>query len=136
MLGVIVERLRDMSDTRHEDLCDRTFQFACDVFDFCEELTRSPGLPRRIAYQLFDAAGSIGANREEAKAAYSRLEFTAKNAISLKECREARFWLRLAAAKSLGDATRRTQLLRECDQLVAILTTTIKTLQVGRPKNL
>jgi four helix bundle protein len=120
-----------MSYGRYEDLCDRTFQFACDVFDFCDGLSRVPGLPRRLTYQLFDAAGSVGANREEAKAAYSRLEFAAKNSISLKECREARFWLRLAEAKSLGDATLRARLLRESDQLVAILTATVKTLQIG-----
>jgi four helix bundle protein len=120
-----------MPHGRHEDLCDRTFEFACDVFDFCEELTRVPGLPRRLGYQLFDAAGSVGANREEAKAAYSRLEFAAKNSISLKECREARFWLRLAEAKSLGDAARRSRLLRESDQLAAIFTATVKALQLG-----
>src|SRR5712692_2501942 len=91
-----------------EDLTARTFQFACDVYDFCEQLTRQPGLAMRVAYQLFDAAGSVGANREEAKAAHSRREFTAKNAISLKECREANFWLRLADAKSLGNKELRT----------------------------
>jgi four helix bundle protein len=114
-----------------EDLTERTFRFACDVYDFCETLTRDPGLPRRIAYQLFDAAGSVGANREEAKASYSRREFTAKNAILLKECREANFWLRITEAKSLGDATARRRLLQESDQLVSIFTSAVKTLQTG-----
>ena len=102
-----------------EDLTERTFRFVCDVYDFCETLARNPGLPRRIAYQLFDAAGSVGANREEAKASYSRREFTAKNAISLKECRESKYWLRIAQAKSLGNSGQREKLLRESDQLVA-----------------
>jgi four helix bundle protein len=123
-----------MSSRPPEDLADRTFKFACDAFDFCEELARLPGLPRRIAYQLFDAAGSVGANREEAKAAYSRLEFAAKTAISLKECREARFWLRLTESKSLGDPKKRARLLGESDQLIAIFTTIVKTLQVGGKK--
>ena len=114
-----------------EDLTERTFRFVCDVYDFCETLARNPGLPRRIAYQLFDAAGSVGANREEAKASYSRREFTAKNAISLKECREANFWLRVTEAKSLGDATARRRLLQESDQLVSIFTSSVKRLQVG-----
>ena len=112
-----------------EDLCERTFRFVCDIYDYCGDLVRFGGLPRRIAYQLFDAAGSVGSNREEAKAAYSRKDFTAKNSISLRECREAKFWLRLAAAKSLGNAQRRTRLLAEVDQLVAIFTTTVKQLQ-------
>src|SRR5436190_14647889 len=114
-----------------EDLTERTFRFVCDVYDFCETLARDSGLPRRIAYQLFDAAGSVGANREEAKASYSRREFTAKNAISLKECREANFWLRVTEAKSLGDPMARRRLLQESDQLVSIFTSTVKRLQLG-----
>jgi four helix bundle protein len=114
-----------------EDLTKRMFRFTCDVYDFCEELARDPGLARRLAYQLFDAAGSVGANREEAKAAYSRREFTSKSAISLKECREANFWLRVADAKSLGSADRRTHLLNESNQLISILTTSVKRLQTS-----
>jgi len=114
-----------------EDLTERTFRFACDVYDFCDALARDPGLSRRIAYQLFDAAGSVGANREEAKASYSRKEFTAKNAISLKECREANFWLRITEAKSLGDAAARRRLLDESNQLVSIFTSSVKSLQLG-----
>jgi four helix bundle protein len=114
-----------------EDLCERTFQFTCDIYDFCDELTRLPGLPRRLAYQLFDAAGSVGANREEAKAAYSRKEFASKNSISLKECREANYWLRVAEMKGLGDSKRRKRLLGESDQLISIFTTMVRKLQTG-----
>src|SRR6266436_3487778 len=102
-----------MSARTPEDLTERMFRFACDAYDYCDELTRVPGLPRRLGHQLFDAAGSVGANREEAKAAYSRREFATKSAISLKECREARFWLRVADEKALGNQDRRRRLLKE-----------------------
>lgn len=85
-----------MSNHPPEDLSERSFKFVCDVYDYCEELVRLKGLPCRFAYQLFDAAGSVGANRAESKSAYSDKEFASKNAISLKECREALFWLRVA----------------------------------------
>jgi four helix bundle protein len=111
------------------DLRERVFQFACGVFDFCEELAQRPGMGRRIAYQLFDAASSIGANLEEAKAAYSRREFAAKNSISLKESRESKYWLRLADAKSLGNEAERRQLLKEADALVAMLTVGVNRLK-------
>jgi four helix bundle protein len=45
---------------------------------------------------LFDAGSSIGANLAESKAAYSRKELAAKNAISLKESHESKYWLRVA----------------------------------------
>jgi four helix bundle protein len=112
-----------------ENLSERSFQFACDVYDYCEDLVRLKGLPCRLAYQLFDAAGSVGTNCAEAKSAYSDKEFAVKNAICLKECREARFWLRVADVKSLGNAASRQYLLRESNELVAIYVTAVHNLQ-------
>src|SRR3954471_6280902 len=102
-----------MSDQPPEDLFERCFRFACDIYDYCEDLVKLRGLPCRLAYQLFDAAGSVGANRAESKSSYSDKEFAAKNAICLKEAREASFWLRVAAAKRLGREDRLRRLLKE-----------------------
>lgn len=118
-----------MASNDSEDLCERTFQFASDVYDYAFDLVELSGLPRLLAHQLFDAASSVGANREEAIAAYSRRDFAAKNSISLRESREAKFWLRLADAKKLGCADRRTKLLKEADELVSMFTTIVKRLQ-------
>ena len=115
-----------------EDLSPRCFQFSCDVYDFCQSLVRVGGLARRLGYQLFDAASSVGANRAESKSAYSRREFRSKNAICLKEAREAAFWLRLAGAKSLGDPQRRRRLIQESDELVAIFVTVVRNLKGGK----
>src|SRR6202035_2656464 len=71
-----------MSIEEPEDLFEQSFQFVCDVYDYCEDLVKLRGLPCRLAYQLFDAAGSVGANRAESKSSYSDKEFAAKNAIS------------------------------------------------------
>jgi len=118
-----------VSDRAPEDLSDRSFQFASDVYDFCEDLVRLSGLPSRLAGQLFDAAASVGANRAESKSSYSRKEFTAKNAICLKESREARFWLRLADTKGLGNAHLRQRLLQESGELVAIYVSVVRSLK-------
>jgi four helix bundle protein len=128
-LGAVLDRRARMTGEPHEDLSERSFRFACDVYDYCEDLVRLRGLPCRIAYQLFDSAGSIGANRAEAKSSYSGKEFASKNAISLKESREARYWLRLAAAKNLGNAARRAALLREANELVAFYATIVRRLK-------
>ena len=117
-----------MTPRPSEDLSERCFRFASDVYDYCEDLVQFGGLPRRVAYQLFDAASSVAANRAEAKSAYSDREFAAKNAIVLKECREARFWLQLAETKSLGSVQKRAPLL-ESNELVAIFAVTVRNLQ-------
>ena len=56
-----------MQYSSETDFRERALRFTCDVFDFCEELARTPGMARRVAYQLFDAVSSIGANLEEAR---------------------------------------------------------------------
>ena len=112
-----------------EDLSERSFRFSCDTYDYCEELVRLRGLPSRLAHQLFDAAGSVGANRAEAKSAYTDREFAAKNAIVLREAREARFWLRLADVKSLGNRSTRRRLLQEAEELVSIYTKVVQKLK-------
>ena len=118
-----------MAEEPREGFRDRAFKFTCKLFDFCEELARTPGPSRQVAYQLFNAGSSIGANLEESKAAYSRRELASKNAISLKESRETKYWLRIAEAKSLGKSELRDWLLDEADQFVAMLTVSVRRLQ-------
>ncbi|HEV8211921.1 MAG TPA: four helix bundle protein [Vicinamibacterales bacterium] len=118
-----------MSTPSPEDLFERSFRFTCDVYDYCEDLVRLRGLPCRLAYQLFDAAGSVGANRAESKSSYSDKEFASKNAICLKESREARFWLRVADAKALGNSDRRKRLLQESNELVSIYAVIVRKLK-------
>ena len=111
------------------DLRERALLFTNALFDYCEELARIPGPSRRLSNQLFDAGSAIGANLEEAKAAYSRRELASKTAIALKESRETKYWLRVAEAKSLGPDQVRTWLLQEADEFVAMLTASVRRLQ-------
>lgn len=122
-----------MTVDTQRDLADRTFKFACAIVKFCLKLSAEPGVARRIAWQLADAGTSIAANYEEAKAAYSRRDFTAKTSIVLKEARESRLWLRVIAANSLARPEEVGPLLNESNELVAIFTASMKTL---RAKNI
>jgi four helix bundle protein len=124
-----LKQLAPMPQMPPADFRERAFRFTCKLFDYCEELARLPGPRRRIADQLFDAGSSIGANLAEAKAAYSRRELAAKNAISLKESHESECWLRIAEAKSLGNTQLRDWLLQEADEFVAMLTVSVRRLQ-------
>ncbi len=71
----------------------------------------------------------IGANLAESKAAYSRRELASKNAISLKESHESKYWLRVAHAKALGQKELREWLLQESDEFVAMLTISVRRLE-------
>jgi four helix bundle protein len=71
---------------------------------------------------------SIGANVEEATAAISKKDFTAKMSISSKEARETRYWLRLLDKSKLVNLDF-TKQLNEVEQLINILTAIVKTAQ-------
>jgi len=124
--GVIFEGLDGMPNSKPRDLCDRTFLFACDIVAFCLALSQRPGAHRQIAGQLLRAGTSVGANAEEARAAYSRREFACKNSVVLREARESRFWLRLIAATRLVPTPSVEPLLAEVNELVGIYTATVK----------
>jgi four helix bundle protein len=65
---------------------------------------------------------SVGANLEEASAGESKPDFISKVAISRKEAREARYWLRLMAATRTGLPPTVGPLRQEAEELVGILT--------------
>jgi four helix bundle protein len=115
-----------MSSQKPRDLCERTFLFSRDVVAFCLAFSQGPGAHRQIAGQLLRAGTSVGANAEEAKAAYTRREFACKNSLVLREARESRFWLRLIVATQLASVEQIESLLAEANELVGIYTATVK----------
>lgn len=107
------------------DIRARAELFADDAYQFTERLRATSDRHRGLIDQLNDAAGSIGANLEEAQDAQSKKDFIHKNALALKEAREARYWLRLARARERSLRPLAVTLITECSELIAIITTII-----------
>jgi four helix bundle protein len=104
-----------------DDINERALAFACRVISpFVASLSERAG-HRRIADQLVGAAGGIGSNLEEARAASSRREFVRFNEIALRESRESAFWLSICRRTTLGDQIVCEELLDEARQLVRII---------------
>jgi four helix bundle protein len=77
------------------DIRARTYLFARECIQLGRRVTAlRDSVLNRLVIQLVDAAGSVGANLEEAAAGQTKPDFTTKNCVSLKEVREAKFWLR------------------------------------------
>lgn len=87
---------------KSRDLRVRSFQFTVDVVRFCRSTLIADAVLRRVAYQLIDSAGSVGANLEESGAGQTKPDFIAKQCVALKEAREARYWLRVIVAAEPG----------------------------------
>jgi len=118
-----------MPQTPPRDLGERTFEFACDVVNYCRDLSKEPGVVRHIAWQLAEAATPAAAQYQEARAAYSRKEFAAKNSGSLKELRESDLWLREILICGIGPRHTPAALQNESNQLVAIFTASMRRLR-------
>ena len=103
----------------HNDLMERLFSFSVNVIKFLRLIPGSPEA-RVIKHQLIKAATSGGANYEESQAGISRREFSMKVAISLKEIREANYWLRIVDSVDLIKDDRHTNLIKESDELKSI----------------
>ncbi len=102
------------------DLMERLFSFSVDVIKFLRNIPDSPEA-RVIKHQLIKAATSGGANYEESQAGVSRREFKMKVAISLKEIREANYWLRVILRAELLKDDLLTHLIKESNELKLIL---------------
>jgi four helix bundle protein len=105
------------------DIHDRTFLYACRIVDFCKPVLLPRAAVRELACQLIRSGTSVGANIEEATGAESRRDFRSKLAISRKEAREARFWLRVIAHAEPRLNTDAVPLIDETRQLIQIITT-------------
>jgi four helix bundle protein len=113
-----------MESGKGADLRERAFEFACRVVELHRFVYKSEPSLRDISRQATSAATSVGANLEEADAAQSRPDFISKCNISLKEAREARYWLRVLA-RTLK-SKRLAPLMAESTELIAILTAIVK----------
>ena len=80
-----------------------------------------------LSKQLLRSGTSIGANVAEANQARSRPDFVSKLSIALKEAVETENWLNLLADSEYLTSEQSKSLLIDCEELVRILTSSIKT---------
>jgi four helix bundle protein len=74
-----------------------------------------------ISSQILRSGTSIGANIEEAIGGASRKDFTNKLAISYKEARETKYWLRLLRDSEILENSLAESLLTDCEELLKLL---------------
>jgi four helix bundle protein len=108
------------------DIRDRSFLFAVDAVKFAQIVADRGWIMSRLATQLVDSGGSVGANLQEAEGGQTKPDFIMKNCTALKEAREAHFWLRLIAAVEPSLKPKATPLISESRELISIVYTIIK----------
>ena len=79
-----------------------------------------------LCSQILRSGTSIGANVEEAEGGSSRKDFINKMQIAYKESRETHYWLRLLMDSELLEKKMAVSFIRDCEELLRILTTILK----------
>ena len=111
---------------RRYDLEDRLIRFGAEVCRLAEQLPDT-FMGKHIARQMIRSSTSPVANYGEVQTAESRRDFVHKLRICVKELRETRAWLKLIVRLELCPDSAVVNALRECDELIAILATSVRT---------
>ena len=100
--------------------------FAVQVISVVEALPNSKAA-NHIGGQLVRSGTAPAANYGEARSAESRRDFLHKMKVALKELRESLVWLKIIARKTLCPASEVADSIHECDELVSIFVSSVKT---------
>ncbi len=82
-----------------------------------------------LSKQVLRSGTSIGANIAEAFYAQSEADFIAKLYISRKEAGETIYWIELLRDASYLDIHKASSILEDCEELMKLLTSSIKTMK-------
>ena len=114
-----------------DNLSNRLRVFAGRVLRLTKTMGRDPA-SRHVLRQVVRSASGGGSNYNEARSAESRADFIHKVSIAAKETRETLYWLQLMQEAELVEEPL-DELVDEANQLVAILTQSVKTAKSRLP---
>jgi four helix bundle protein len=114
------------------DIRKRAFQYSLRAIKLYHALQEAKdGAGWVIGKQYLRAATSIGANIEEAQAGETRADFIHKYGIAQKEARETVYWLCLLAEGAIVPRRRLTPLIKESEEIYAVITAIIRNAKIG-----
>jgi len=108
-----------------EDLRTRTKRFALRVIHLYSALPKKTEA-QVIGKQLLRSGTSVGAHYREAVRSRSDAEFISKIEGGLQELEESVYWMELLVESGIIKTERLEELMKEADELTAILVTCVK----------
>ncbi|MCD6293928.1 MAG: four helix bundle protein [Deltaproteobacteria bacterium] len=108
-----------------EDLRTRTKQFALRVIRLYSALPKKTEA-QVIGKQLLRSGTSVGAHYREGIRSRSDAEFISKIEGGLQELEESIYWMELLVESGIIKTERLNELMKEADELTAILVTCVK----------
>ncbi|MDD5291190.1 MAG: four helix bundle protein [Patescibacteria group bacterium] len=111
-----------------EELKQRTKNFALRAIKLVNALPNTIA-GRNIGSQLFRSGTSVAANYRAACRSRSTAEFLAKLNTVIEEADESLFWIEIIKESKIIDENRLHSLLKEADEIVAIMVASRKSVQ-------
>ena len=121
-----------MTKGRGSDLASRTKRFALEVIRLYSRLSKQTEA-QVIGRQMLRSGTSVGAQYREAIRAKSVADFINKIEGALQELEETQYWFELLdEAKIFNDFAYLGSLMKEADELISILVSSVRTAKSGR----
>jgi four helix bundle protein len=114
-----------------EDMKARTKTYANRVVKLCAALPGS-WIAQTLGKQLLRSGTSVGANYRAVCRAKSKADFINKLRVVEEECDESLFWMELLVDNGLVKGTRLRDLMKEGDEILAIVVSSAKTARASR----
>ncbi len=105
---------------------DKSFAFALRIVKLYQYLCETKK-EFVLSKQVLRSGTSIGANIRESEHGQSKADFIHKLSISLKEANETDYWLELLFRSGYLDDKMYHSLKQDCEEILKILTTIVKT---------
>jgi four helix bundle protein len=114
-----------------DEMKQRTKKFALRVIRLIQALPKGR-VADVIGRQLIRSGTSVGANYRAACRARSQAEFVAKLGIVEEEADESIYWMELLIEADLMNETKLSSLMKEADEILAIVVSSINTARGSR----
>jgi len=120
-----------MMNRRPKDIGERTKAFALRIIRLYAALPKTTEA-QVLGKQILRSGTSVGAHVREGKRSRSDAELISKIEGGLQELEETVYWLELLAESGIVKAARLDELMKEADELTAILVTSAKSTKKRR----
>jgi four helix bundle protein len=114
-----------------DEMKARTKTYANRIVKLCEALPER-WVARTLGRQLLRSGTSVGANYRAVCRAKSTADFLNKLRIVEEECDESLFWMELLVENNFVKARRLAGLMKEGDELLAIVVASAKTTRAAK----
>ena len=113
------------------DLKQRTKDFALRIIRLYCSLPKTTEA-QVLGRQILKSGTSVGAHYREGMRARSDAEFISKLEGGLQELEETEYWLELLSESHIVEAEKLSELFQEANELMAMLTASVKTVKKRR----